>query len=281
MKNSFPGLMLILAFAGFSSCKSHDTAAPKVDSLSKNPNSSLAGQLYLFAPEYDSTNFVAKGDCDCCAANAVFLNDSVFLYIDYCDEGCSYFKGTYRMQSEILEMNFDSLTVDKLYPEYDGKDSVGNLSPEYTYNTVMGKADMRIYKKGEYKGRVVFTGMHEFGAIDTGKTAADMMNGVRAEGIWDRLIGKTKVVNPHSPAAGMPDLLGIWAGAGDQNAVFVIQESSMFYTDSSREYRYKLENDSMKIKYADHEGSFAIKMNGPDTLILDGSKKQVFHRFTN
>ena len=183
------------------------------------------------------------------------------------------------MQYDELEMHFDSLTVEKLYPEYDEKDSIGKMSPDLNYHTVINKPDSRTYKKQDYKGHVILKGMREFGAIDTGGTTTGMMRGIQAEGIWDRLIGKTKVVNQHSPAADMPDLLGVWAGTGDQNASFEIQESTISYPDGSKEYKYTLEHDSIKIKYGNYEGAFAVKMNGTDTLIFDGHERQVLHRF--
>ena len=196
MKYLLAGLCLLMVSVHFTSCGSHDTVALKQDSLTKNPNQSLAGQLYFFAPEYDSVNFVATGECDCCSANTLFVDDSVFLYVDYCDEGCTYLKGNYHVQNNELSLNFDSLTVEKSYAGSDVKDSAGNL-PQDTYNAEFNNYKKQVYKKQDYKGRTVFTGPHKFGAIDTGESATVMMNRVKAEGIWDRLIGKTKVVNQH------------------------------------------------------------------------------------
>jgi hypothetical protein len=281
MKNLTLGLSLIFTSASFMACNSHDAAIPKQDSLAKNRNLSLAGQLYFFAPEYDSTHFVATGACDCCSANTVFLDDSVFLYIDYCDEGCSYIRGVYHMRNGELDMDFDSLAVEKSYAEPDVKDSTGNMSPDLTYQTIASKNNNLIYKKQEYKGRTVFTAKNNFGAIDTGETASEMMQRVKAEGIWDRLTGKTKVVNQHSPAAVMPDLQGVWAGTGDQNASFEIFEGAIYYPDGSKYYGYSVQRDSMKIKYDDYIAAFGISMKGTDTLIFDGPERQVFHRFKN
>jgi hypothetical protein len=181
-------------------------------------------------------------------------------------------------------MHFDSLEVEKLYPEFDAKDSIGSASPGFTYQTTMNNHKVRRYEKQDYMGHVVYKGMHEFGAIDTGETAASMMKGIQTEGIWDRLIGKTKVVNQHSPAAAMPDLLGAWSGGGDPNASFEIRETVIYYADAdgSPEYKYTLEHDSMKINYGGYVGAFALSMRGTDTLIFnDGRELQVFHRFKN
>jgi hypothetical protein len=279
MKNLTLGLSMIFISACFTACDTHDAAMQKQDSLVKDQNLSLAGQLYFFAPEYDSTHFVATGACDCCSANTVFLDDSVFLYIDYCDEGCSYTRGAYHMRNGNLEMHFDSLKVEKSYEEPDGKDSTGNMLPDLTYQTVVSKNNNLIYKKQEYKGRIVFTAKNQFGALDTGETASELMKRVKSDGIWDRLTGKTRVVNQHSPAAVMPDLQGIWAGSGDQNASFEIFEGAIYYPEGSKYYGYSVQQDSMKIKYDDYVAAFRITMKGTDTLIFDGPERQVFHRF--
>jgi hypothetical protein len=281
MKNLPLGLGFIFTSVCFISCNSHDAAAPKQDSSMQDRNFSLTGQLYFFAPEYDSTHFVATGACDCCSANTVFLDDSVFLYIDYCDEGCSYLRGIYHMRNGELDMHFDSLAVEKSYAEPDGKDSTGNMSPDLTYQTIVSKSNNLIYKKQEYKGRTVFTAKNNFGAIDTGETASEMMKRVKAEGIWDRLTGKTRVVNKHSPAAVMPDLQGIWAGTGDQNASFEIFEGAIYYPEGSKYYGYSIQHDTMKIKYDDYIADFRITMNGTDTLIFEGHDRQILHRFKN
>jgi len=278
MKPTTLAFSLIVASVCFNSCKSHDAISPKQDSLAKNPNQSLAGQLYFFAPEYDSTNYVATGACDCCSANTLFVDDSVFLYIDYCDEGCSYLKGIYRVQNNELSLNFDKVTVEKSYAGSDVKDSAGNLPPDI-YSTVYTAHDKQVYKKLDYKGRVVFTGSHVFGAIDTGGTAASFMKSVKTEGIWDRLTEKTKIVNQRAPAAAMPDLLGIWAGSGDQNASFEIRESTIFYPDGSKEYNYELKDDSIRIIYDNYKPVFKVSMKGTDTLIFEEHERQVFHRF--
>ena len=281
MKYFTPGLILMISLLFFSSCTSHDATLSKQDSLAKPPDQSLAGKLYFFAPEYDSTLFVTTGACDCCSANTIFLDDSNFLYIDYCDEGDSYSKGTYHLRNNELEMNFDSLSVEKLYPGDQGKNSMADLSPKFTYHATINKLDKRNYKKQDYKGHVVLKGMHEFGAVDIHGTADSTMKEAQAEGIWDRLTGKTKVVNPHAPAAAMPDILGIWAGPEDINASFEIQESVIYYLDGSKEYSYELKQDSMRIKYDDYVGAFAIKMIGTDTLVFEGRDRKVFHRFKN
>jgi hypothetical protein len=100
--------------------------------------------MYFFAPKYDSTHFVATVQCDCCSANTLLLNDSVCLYIDYCDEGCSYVRGIYHLQNGQLDMNFDSLTVEESYAE---TDSAGAILSDDKYNTSVTLNSKLTYKK--------------------------------------------------------------------------------------------------------------------------------------
>jgi len=280
MKYQPSALSLILCLFIFSSCNHKDSTIPKQDSLARNNNQSLAGQLYLFAPEYDSTNFVATGACDCCSANTVFLDDSIFLYISYCDDGCSYVRGIYHVRDSTLSMNFDSLIVEKSYP-YQVDDSGKYVSTDVKFSTMMNKSASLNYKKLDYKGRIVFRGENEYGAIDTGGTVGEMMKSIRFEGIWDRLTGKSKVVDIHSQAAAMPELLGVWARSGEKTASFEILENSIYYTDQGRDYSYHLQFDTLKIKQQANEIAYQVTMNGTDTLILDGEKRNVYYRFKN
>ena len=74
-------------------------------------------------------------------------------------------------------------------------------------------------------------------------------------------------------------ILGIWGIVGDENASFDIQKNKFFYPESSKSYKYKIVNDSLKIKYDDYEGAFLIKMKGKDTLVLIGDEEQTYYRF--
>lgn len=77
------------------------------------------------------------------------------------------------------------------------------------------------------------------------------------------------------------NILGTWALVGMENASFVIEKKKITYPETFTSYKYSLVNDSIKIKYDDYTGSYLIKMNGSDTLILVGDEQQIFYRFKN
>jgi len=186
-------ISLFSAIVYLNSCTSPVQASFLQDSLlNVRNNHSLAGKLYFFAPEFDSTNLVATGACDCCSANAVFLDDTCFVYVGYCDDGSTYSKGKYQLSEEGLVLNFDNITVEKSYPETDEMDSTGQLSTEFTYNTIIDSPSTLVFRKKDFRGRIFFRSDYAFGAVDTGGTAIEMMKSIRGQGIWDRLAGKEK-----------------------------------------------------------------------------------------
>lgn len=74
-------------------------------------------------------------------------------------------------------------------------------------------------------------------------------------------------------------LQGLWGIAGDENAIFVIVDDRIIYPDIEAAYPYYWKNDSMKIRHNGYEDVYSVSMRGPDTLVLTGSKKQVYVRF--
>ncbi len=166
----------------FNSCSNPPSFPPKHDSLSSP--FSMAGKLYLFAPELDSTKLVATGACDCCSANILFLDDSSFLYIGYCEAGSSYVLGKYQADNLKLTPDFDSITVEKYYPE--PGDSTGKLTPKPIFHIDIRKPDKQTYKRQEYKGMILFVDK-EVGAPDKDNNFGELMKNIHNEGIWDRL----------------------------------------------------------------------------------------------
>jgi len=74
---------------------------------------------------------------------------------------------------------------------------------------------------------------------------------------------------------------GIWANVGDENASFVIKDSTIFYPDHNSTHKYILKGDTVKIKYDGFVGRFLISMRGNDTLVMKGDEESVYYRFDN
>lgn len=74
-------------------------------------------------------------------------------------------------------------------------------------------------------------------------------------------------------------LIGIWGINSTDNASFEISKTTFYYPEHDKYYKYQVIGDSIKIKYEDYDDSFAFKVIGTDTLILNGMYgKQVFSR---
>jgi hypothetical protein len=74
-------------------------------------------------------------------------------------------------------------------------------------------------------------------------------------------------------------IFGIWAITGDENATFVITKDKITYPDQNASYNYVFKNDSLHIKFDGYDGNYLLKSRGPDTIVLIGDEKQVYHRF--
>jgi hypothetical protein len=279
MKFLFNGIPVFLIIILLQACANTSQTDLKKDSSAiDRERHLLTGKLYFFAPEFDSTHLVATGACDCCSADVVFLDDSSFLSIDYCDEGCSYVKGKYQIDDQGLTMNYDSLTVEKFFPE---TDSSGRSATDYVYNTITHKPDPRSYKRTLFKGRIVFSNDKEFGTIDTGSSATEMMKSVQAQGVWSKLNADPKLVFQKEEEEVNTNLMGSWSLAGEKNASFQILEKTIYFLDQPKKYAYTIQNDSLKIKYENYESAFLVSMKGSDTLIFEGDDRQVYYRFKN
>ena len=107
--------------------------------------------------------------------------------------------------------------VEKIYPE---EDSSGQTAADFVYNTIVHQPASRVYKKNEFKGRIIFSNKDEFGAIDTGGTTVDMMKSVRAQGIWDKLNANPKLISQEAADEVNSNLMGSWSLPGRKECQF-------------------------------------------------------------
>lgn len=84
------------------------------------------------------------------------------------------------------------------------------------------------------------------------------------------IVIKDTIKRPQPKSDLANNILGTWALAGMENVSFVIEKKKITYPETFTSYKYSLINDNIKIKYDDYTGSYLIKMNGSDTLILIG-----------
>lgn len=77
----------------------------------KEQKNFLAGKIYNYGPEFDSTHCEATGACDCCGGNYYFINDSEYIDESVCVTSASYIKGKYKLNKDTLYIISDSILV--------------------------------------------------------------------------------------------------------------------------------------------------------------------------
>ena len=80
----------------------------------------LSNKLFFIGPQIDTLKMDISADCDCCASNLAFVNDSIFVFESLCLEGDDYFKGTYYKFKNLIFLKFDPLSVSAIH--YPGED---------------------------------------------------------------------------------------------------------------------------------------------------------------
>ena len=268
-----PLIAVLLSAAYFSSCSNQPSVQQKTDSL--HSPISMAGKIYFFAPEFDSTNLVATGACDCCSTNTLFLNDSSFLEIEYCEDGSTFLMGKYRADNRSLSLFYDSVTVNSYLPDLE---DTGYAKLDKAIDHVsIEKPQTRTYQKQEYKGVNLFRNK-DVGAPDKDRKYGELLKSIHDEGIWDKLHTDPASI-PRNSTAIEVYLQGRWARPGDTTASFKIMEDSIYYFKNKQKLPYRINHDSLRILLAQNELVYPVEIMGTDTLIFEGPEKQIYYRF--
>jgi hypothetical protein len=151
---------------------------------------SLAGQVYFFAPELDTTTCEATGGCDCCSSDILFLDNTSFITISYCESDEQIFRGTYQIDYYKVYLHYDTLEIDKEYNWEMETDTTGAVKTEYFIKTQKTESNEIILTALTCKGQIWFkTGDKEisYGSLDK-KTSLDKhIQRLKDQGIWDKL----------------------------------------------------------------------------------------------
>lgn len=148
----------------------------------------LSGKVYLYGPAFDSATCKAVADCDCCGGDILFYNDSTYILIDYCENEISYHKGLYTLNDSGLVLVSDSISVNQSYKE---PESVIDSKIPYVITDTMLAKNTTVAKLYSCKGKPYFVmntnGETYYFAPDTNDLLNNKINGLKREGIWDRL----------------------------------------------------------------------------------------------
>ena len=151
---------------------------------------SLAGQVYFFAPELDSASCEAIDACDCCASNVLFLDDTNFVTISYCESDEQIFRGTYKIDNYEVYLQYDSIEVDKEYNWEIQTDTTGTVKTEYFIKRQKIEANKITLTASSCKEQFFFkTGDKEisYGSLDKKVNLDKLIQRLKDQGTWDRL----------------------------------------------------------------------------------------------
>ena len=186
-------LSIFFLFGLFSCNKTESSQANNkslLDSTNINRMTSLSGQVYFYAPEIDSLTCEAIGACDCCSGNLIFLNDSDFISMDYCESSTSYTRGTYHFLNNNLLTITDSISVVSEYNPAKEADITGKILPDYIVTDTTLTPYKQILKRISCKKNNCFLmGDKEtyYVTLDKKKSLGDYVKRLKDEGIWNRL----------------------------------------------------------------------------------------------
>lgn len=112
----------------------------------------LSGEVFFIGPEIDSVKADIVADCDCCASDLAFINDSSFIFIARCLEGDTYVKGNYLTFGELLFLKTAGKTVVSEHTL-----SVSDIEIPTSYETHKDKIAYINYRISELKGKQFIT----------------------------------------------------------------------------------------------------------------------------
>lgn len=123
MKSIFLGIVLALGLLSFSSCEDDNLfwgafnkeEVQEVDSALLLPHPELTGTVYLMGRKTDNSLCQPDTSCECCLERLIFVNDSEFVSIGYCQKNESYVRGKYRYFGSRIILNFNGFRKEKLH----------------------------------------------------------------------------------------------------------------------------------------------------------------------
>lgn len=112
----------------------------------------LSGEVFFIGPEVDSINARIVADCDCCASDLAFINDSSFIFILRCLGGDTYIKGDYLTFGDQLILRTDGEVVSS-----EVEFSLSDIEIPMKYETSKDQMIYISYTLSKWKGKQFIT----------------------------------------------------------------------------------------------------------------------------
>ncbi len=153
-------------------------------------NLELAGQADLFAPDLDTTNCTATGECDCCSSHILFVDDSNFIAIFYCVADEQIHKGTYNIDAKKVYLKYDTIEVSKNYNWDFETDTTGKVSTQYFIKRQKINRHQTTLTAYNCKNQIYFKANDletAYGFLDRKETTATLIKKLKNEGVYEKL----------------------------------------------------------------------------------------------
>lgn len=147
----------------------------------------LAGKILIYGPDVDATTCEVFGQCDCCAGHYVFINESEFVAIDYCEADQTYRKGTYKTNNNIVNLHVEDLVVDRTANWPAAGDEAGMEEMSYTLTkreVDHGTITLRLQQCEKNILFEVDSQETPFAAMDKNTPFADVIGRMKQHGVW-------------------------------------------------------------------------------------------------
>lgn len=180
--------LLVLVFC---SCKNTDkkTESSEKKETTTPATNTLAGQVYSFAPDIDTTQCQSLAECDCCADDILFQNEKEFISISYCMAAKDIKKGTYILEQNRLILKYDTLAH---YTEEDDDGelkTIGKDKKTYLIKTEVRKPFIDTLILKSCKGKTYYTDSKQenFGTSNPKDSIQTFIDDLKKEGFWNKL----------------------------------------------------------------------------------------------
>ncbi|MBX2946813.1 MAG: hypothetical protein KF725_13345 [Cyclobacteriaceae bacterium] len=150
----------------------------------------LTGKILIYGPDVDATTCEVFGQCDCCAGHYVFINESEFIAIDYCEADQTYRMGTYKTNNNIVSLHVKELVVDRTanWPAEGDESGMEEMSYTLTERKVDPITITLTLQQCE-KNILFEVDSQEtpFAAVDKNTLFSDVVDRMKQHGVWPLL----------------------------------------------------------------------------------------------
>jgi hypothetical protein len=77
----------------------------------------FSGKVFVQTEDFSNDRCAPRIECDCCASEIIFTSTSYFVMVDRCIHNDTFYKGTYVVSKDQVELKFQQSIVSESYDE--------------------------------------------------------------------------------------------------------------------------------------------------------------------